>query len=83
MRAVPDELLSDIQRRVKQATLSGRPYFERAGAAARLSMHRLPAYFMDFETVQFPVPIWKGTKPYQQIPFQFSVHRLSRTGSML
>jgi hypothetical protein len=82
MRAVPDELLSDVQRRVKQATLSGKPYFDRAGAAARLSMHRLPAYFMDFETVQFPVPIWKGTKPYQQIPFQFSVHRLSRTGKL-
>jgi hypothetical protein len=28
------------------------------------------------------VPIWKGTRPYQQIPFQFSVHRLSRTGKL-
>ncbi|WP_082007487.1 DUF2779 domain-containing protein [Tepidimonas taiwanensis] len=34
------------------------------------------------ETVQFAVPIWKGTRPYQQIPFQFSVHRLSRTGKI-
>jgi len=32
---------------------------------------------MDFETIRFAVPIWKGTRPYQQIPFQFSVHRLS------
>ena len=37
---------------------------------------------MDFETIQFVVPIWKGTRPYQQIPFQFSVHRLSRTGKL-
>jgi hypothetical protein len=37
---------------------------------------------MDFETIQFPVPIWKGTRPYQQIPFQFSVHRLSQTGTL-
>ena len=37
---------------------------------------------MDFETTQFVVPIWKGTRPYQQIPFQFSVHRLSRTGKL-
>ena len=26
------------------------------------------------------MPIWEGTRPYQQIPFQFSVHRLGRTG---
>ncbi|QDA56999.1 DUF2779 domain-containing protein [Thermomonas aquatica] len=77
---VPDELLNDKQQRVKQVTLSGRPYFNRVGAAAALQPHKLPAYFMDFETIQFAVPIWKGTRPYQQIPFQFSVHRLSRTG---
>jgi hypothetical protein len=28
------------------------------------------------------VPIWKGTRPFQQIPFQFSLHRLSRTGKL-
>jgi Domain of unknown function(DUF2779) len=28
------------------------------------------------------VPIWKGTSPYQQIPFQFSVHHLSDTGAL-
>ncbi len=31
---------------------------------------------LDFESVQFGVPIWAGTKPYQQICFQFSLHRL-------
>jgi hypothetical protein len=28
------------------------------------------------------VPIWKGTRPYQTLPFQFSVHRLSRSGEL-
>ena len=37
---------------------------------------------MDFETISFAVPIWTGTKPYQQLPFQFSVHRLSRNGRL-
>jgi len=27
-----------------------------------------------FETIQFAVPIWKGTRPYQQIVFQYSLH---------
>jgi hypothetical protein len=28
------------------------------------------------------VPIWKGTRPYQKIPFQFSVHCLSPTETL-
>lgn len=79
---VPDELLNDRQRRVKTVTLSGRPHFDRTGAARALAAHKLPAYFLDFGTIQFAVPIWKDTRPYQQIPFQFSVHRLSRTGKL-
>ena len=79
---VPDALLSDTQLRVKRVTLSGQPFFDKGAAARALQAHKLPAYFMDFETIQFAVPIWKGTRPYQQIPFQFSVHRLSRTGKL-
>lgn len=77
LNEVPDELLNDRQRRVKTHTLSGKPFFDAKGAAASLADHKLPAYFMDFETIQFAVPIWEGTRPYQQIPFQFSVHKLS------
>ena len=82
LHQVPDELLNDKQLRVKRAALSGTTFFDAEGAAKALKQHKLPAYFMDFETIQFAVPIWKGTRPYQQIPFQFSVHRLSRTGKL-
>lgn len=82
LRDVPDELLNDKQQRVKAVTLSGKPYFDQKAATQVLAAHKLPAYFLDFETIQFAVPIWKGTRPYQQIPFQFSVHRLSRTGKL-
>lgn len=82
LRDVPDELLNDKQQRVKAVTLSGKSYFDQRTAAATLSSHKLPAYFLDFETIQFAVPIWKGTRPYQQIPFQFSLQRLSRTGKL-
>ena len=78
----PDVMLSERQQRVKAATLSGQTYFDRQAAIQALRSHKLPAYFLDFETIQFAVPIWKGTRPYQQIPFQFSVHRLARTGKL-
>jgi hypothetical protein len=79
---VPDELLSDIQKRVKAHTLSGEPFFDQIGAAAELAQYQMPASFLDFETIQFAVPIWRSTHPYQQIPFQFSHHRLSQTGML-
>ncbi|PHR54463.1 MAG: phosphomethylpyrimidine kinase [Arcobacter sp.] len=33
-----------------------------------------PIYHLDFETFQQAVPEWKGISPYQQIPFQYSLH---------
>ncbi len=82
LRHVPDELLNARQLRVKAHTLSGQVYFGAREAAAALAAHKLPAYFLDFETISFAVPIWKGTSPYQALPFQFSVHRIGRTGKL-
>lgn len=82
LREIPDDLLSDTQRRVRDCTLENRVHFDCAGAAADLAGHKLPAYFLDFETIQFAVPIWKGTRPFQNIPFQFSLHRLGRNGKL-
>jgi hypothetical protein len=33
-----------------------------------------PIYHLDFETFQIPVPEWEGCRPYEQIPFQYSLH---------
>lgn len=33
-----------------------------------------PLYFIDYETYQLAVPELEGTKPYQQLPFQYSLH---------
>lgn len=44
---------------------------------------RYPLYFLDFETMQDVVPQYEGTKPYQQIPFQYSLHWIERPGGEL
>ncbi|MDP2370605.1 DUF2779 domain-containing protein [Rhodoferax sp.] len=82
MRDVGDELLNAKQQRVKAHTLANTVFFDATGAAADLSGHDLPAYFLDFETIQFAVPIWQGTRPYQQHCFQFSLHALSESGQL-
>lgn len=82
LKDVPDALLNARQQRVKAHTLSAKVFFDAKAAAAELAASKLPAYFLDFESIQFAVPIWKGTRPYQQIPFQFSLHRLSRSNAL-
>ena len=77
LRWVPDNLLNEMQRLVKQHTLNNGVFFDAAGAAADLAPHGFPAYFL-----QFAVPIWKGTRPYQQITFQFSLHTLVEPGRL-
>jgi len=44
---------------------------------------KMPYYFMDFETIQQGVPIIENTKPFEQVPFQWSVHKLSEKGKEL
>jgi hypothetical protein len=80
MRDVPDELLNAKQLQVKTLTLQGSAWFDQAGAARQLRRYTAPLCFLDFETIQFAVPVWPGTRPYQQLPFQFSLHRLPRDG---
>ncbi len=42
-----------------------------------------PLYFLDFETFQPAIPLFDGTKPYQQIPTQYSLHVLKSPNSEL
>jgi len=71
---VPRELLvSDIHKRIHQAVVSGKTYVSNEVADA-VSVIKYPRYYLDFETIQHAVPIWIGTKPYQQVPFQWSCH---------
>ncbi len=82
VRFVPDELLSGKQQRVKNCTVSQTVFFDSAGANKALAPYGFPALFLDFETVNLAVPQWKGTRPYEQIPFQFSLHVLSESGAL-
>ena len=82
MEGVPDSLLNEVQQRVKHATLSGEIYFDHEGAGEFLGDQKYPAYFIDFETINLAIPRWAGTRPFQQVPFQFSVHVLLESGEV-
>ncbi|MFC1659178.1 DUF2779 domain-containing protein [Pseudomonadota bacterium] len=42
-----------------------------------------PLYFLDYETVAHAVPPFNNSRPYQQIPFQFSLHVQEGRGEQL
>ena len=42
-----------------------------------------PLYFLDFETYQQSIPMFDYVKPYEQIPFQYSLHIIKKEDSKL
>ena len=41
-----------------------------------------PIYHLDFETFQQAIPEFKGIKPFEQIPFQYSIHIEYQDGTL-
>lgn len=58
-------------------------YIEKDNIRNFLSSLSYPLYFLDFETVQPVIPRYIGTRPYAQIPFQYSLHYIEHEGGEL
>ena len=82
IRDVPEQLLNGAEQlRVLRLTQSGQGELL-PGAKSELAALAWPRYYLDFETISFAVPIWAGTRPYQQLPFQWSLHIEARPGQL-
>ncbi len=82
LRDVPIERLSrEDHQRIWRVTTRGTAELDPA-AAAKLAELPWPRWFLDFETVGPAVPLWKGTRPYQKIPMQWSCHRQDEDGTL-
>ncbi len=75
--------LTDIQQIQVSSELSGNTHINSEGIRQFLKKITYPLYFLDFETVQDAVPQYDGTKPFQQIPFQYSLHYIKEEGGEL
>lgn len=51
-------------------------HVDREAVQEYLNQLQYPLYFFDFETVRYAVPHYQYTKPWQQVPFQYSLHML-------
>ena len=83
LKDVPKDLLSPVQLLQVEAYLDRKEFVNLDGIRDFLSTLWDPLYFLDFETFYIPIPIYDGTKPYQQVPYQYSLHSLQGEDSGL
>ena len=76
-----DVTLTDNQAIQRAALLAGQPHIDRPALAAFLSQLEYPVSYLDFETIGTAIPLFDGASPYQQIPFQYSLHIVRQPGA--
>ena len=79
---IPDDFkLTDKQRLQVAVTKSGEPIIKSTEIKQFIETLEYPLYFLDYETMMGAVPYVDGTRPYQQIPFQYSLHVIDKPGA--
>ena len=83
IRDIPPDLtgLSQTQQRVRKAVVDGLPYVG-GGLASAIDGLAYPLQFLDFETFNPALPVYPMTRPYQVIPFQWSLHAQDASGEL-
>jgi hypothetical protein len=70
----PDMELTEHQRIQVEAERTGRTYVEGRKLSEFLQRMSFPLHYLDFETFSTAIPLVDGVRPYQKVPFQFSLH---------
>ena len=82
MEDVPADTLGWQQRLQLDGLLYKKNRFDKSGVRAFLDSLWFPPCFMDFETTYMvPLPLFDGMRPYEQLPFQFSLHVIEKKGA--
>lgn len=68
--------LNELQQRIVACHQSGDRYINQSAIQSALNDWKFPLVFLDFETINPAIPRYDNCKPYEQVPFQFSVHQM-------
>ena len=85
-RELLDHAGIDNEKRIRQmefALEDKGTYINKPELEKFLSQITYPLYFLDFETIQPVIPEFIGTRPYAQVPFQYSLHYIEEEGGEL
>jgi hypothetical protein len=71
---LPRTMPADPRAKVIADSIRGKTHWIDPQVAKRLKKLPYPRYYFDFESINPAIPLWAGTRPYQQVPFQWSCH---------
>jgi hypothetical protein len=78
---VPEDYpLSQTQKLQIESHIGKKPVIDKDKINEFVKSITYPVYYMDFETFMPAIPMFNGTRPYQQIPFQYSLHYQKTSG---
>ncbi len=78
---IPDDFkLTANQQVQKECALSNAAHIDKEKIKGWLDSLQYPLYYLDFETYNTAIPLYDGLRPYQRIPFQFSLHIVTKEG---
>ncbi|MBA4336883.1 hypothetical protein C0416_03895 [bacterium] len=81
IKDVPDDFpLSENQQNQVTAAKTGEDTINKDAIKKELENLKYPLYFLDYETYMSAIPLFDGTRPYQQIVFQYSLHVIKNKG---
>ena len=81
IRKLPESLsLSDKQDIQVKALRNGKTHIDKESIREFLEQLEHPLYYLDFETFGTAIPLYDDVRPYEQIPFQFSLHIVESEG---
>lgn len=84
LASIPDDFaLTDRQKRQVTAVKTAQRTIDVAAIRSFIKTVEYPLYFLDYETFSDVVPVFDGTRPYQQVPFQYSLHIRRAPGAEL
>ena len=79
---IPDNVKLNANQIIQlECVRSGKAHINKAGIKDFLSQLQFPLYFLDFETFMSAIPPYDNSRPFRNIPFQFSLHRLEKLDS--
>jgi hypothetical protein len=83
MQDMPLNMLKGKQLQQVEATLGKKTLVDKKKLREFLDNLRYPLYFLDFETFASPIPPYDGLRPFQNVPFQYSLHWQKCAGGKL
>jgi len=82
IKDIPDSYDLNLKQQIQlECAKKEGPEINRGEISKFIRSLKYPLYFFDFETFSTAIPLYEGIKPYQRVPFQYSIHVLDSIDS--